>query len=340
MRTKRRANTFLKKLQTLHSRVRPDGRASLPLKYAEAITRRWAGDGGFNSQNTPREAVLEEELRYYKISEEGVNLRKCIIAAPGKKLVSVDSSQIEPRCLAVLSGNWEKVKLMASGMDIYEIRARQTFGYDRPESLKAAGKADPKFDKLRRMSKAAELALPYGVGKDRFVESAWILAQVRITAAESANTVEEFRTKEAFVMRMWRKLSSALKRAVVAEEPLKIILPSGNTIVYRDPKNAADGSGIKGLVCKMGKMCRVKLYPGKLVENLCQAVARDLFGYALLRARDAGYPLVLQSHDEGTWEVDEDVPDSELEKPLCVAPPWMRNIPLAAESSSGSYYSK
>ena len=168
MRTKRRANTLLKKFEALLQRIREDGRVSMPTKYCGAHTRRWSGDSGINAQNMSREAMLEDEMQHFKISDRGVEMRAAIVAPAGRKLIASDLSQIEPRVLAVLSGNTRMVELLRTGIDIYEAHARDTMGYDRPEKLKAMAHV-PEFELMRRLAKARVLGLGFQCGWHKFV---------------------------------------------------------------------------------------------------------------------------------------------------------------------------
>lgn len=174
MRTKRRANTLLKKFEALLQRIRPDGRVTMPTKYCGAHTRRWSGDSGINAQNMSRDAMLKDEMVHFRLASEGVEMRKAIIAPAGHKLAPTDLAQIEPRVLAVLSGNQHMVDLLASGVDIYEAHARDTMGYDRSEKLKAMAHV-PEFELMRRLAKARVLGLGYQCGWHKFVSFAKVV---------------------------------------------------------------------------------------------------------------------------------------------------------------------
>ena len=155
MRTKRRANTQLKKFEAIYNRIRPDGRVSFPLKYCGASTRRWSGDGGLNSQNMSREELLQKEMKFFGVSENGVDLRACIAAPPGKKIAAVDLAQIEPRVLAWLTGDKVLLNYLATGADLYEAHARSTMGYKEPTPLREHENQD-----IRRLAKARCVAGP------------------------------------------------------------------------------------------------------------------------------------------------------------------------------------
>jgi hypothetical protein len=148
MRTYRRCNALLKKVENINNRIRPDGRLGYSLMYCGAHTGRFSGGGsGINFQNLPREELF------------GVNLRGMIVAPKDKKLIIADLAQIEPRVLAWFAEDWETLKMVESGVDIYESHARMTMGYDLDISLKQAAENDPKYKKLRQLAKARVLGL-------------------------------------------------------------------------------------------------------------------------------------------------------------------------------------
>jgi len=131
----RRINALLLKYKTMRLRIRPNGFMGYGMKYFGAHTGRWSGDTGFNVQNMPRANLFD------------VNLRNCIEAPAGKTLVVCDLSNIEPRCLAVLSEDTGMLNSLRSGMDIYEAHARATLDYKDNRPLK---EGDPL---LRQVSK-------------------------------------------------------------------------------------------------------------------------------------------------------------------------------------------
>ena len=136
----RKANKHLKTVQAMIARTRPDGRMGYELKYFGATTGRDSGGGGWNAQNIPKGEVA------------GVDIRNLIEAPEGKTLVICDLAQIEARCLPYLAKDHDLLKLIASGIDIYEAHARATMGYNDSRPLKDV---DPK---MRQVAKARCLA--------------------------------------------------------------------------------------------------------------------------------------------------------------------------------------
>lgn len=126
---------------------------------------------------------------------------------------------------------------------------------------------------------------------------------------------------------------------------LRIILPSGRALCYSSPE-VTDGDrgeiSYKGISTGTHQWRRIKTYGGKLVENITQAVARDVLAYAMPKFEAAGYKLVLTVHDELVCEV----PDTDkysIERAnamLAECPPWAEGLPLAAAGFETYRYRK
>lgn len=260
----RRINTLLLKFKTMRSRTRPDKRMGYGMKYFGAHTGRWSGDTGFNVQNMPRADLFE------------VNLRNRIVAPEGKTFVVCDLSNIEPRCLAVLSEDTGMLTALRSGMDIYEAHARATLNYTDPKPLK---EVDP-F--LRQVSKTRVLGLGYGCGWHKFVTFAGQILPpevyekvfgANITTRDrelfvaalskseknkeklaafgalpedkqrywvnSWKQVEDYRRSNPAITGFWKSLETQFKRYDGAPE-FTIELPSGRELRYKAPKAYGD----------------------------------------------------------------------------------------------------
>jgi hypothetical protein len=138
----RSVNRSLEVLEAMKIRLVGE-RMQYGMKYCGAIpTFRWAGDSGLNMQNLPRNEV------------EGINIRHMLVPAPGKKFISADMSQIEPRVSLYLTGDKYQLEQIRNGMCVYEAHGRQTLGYDLPISMKEAAKTDEKYNDLRQFCKA------------------------------------------------------------------------------------------------------------------------------------------------------------------------------------------
>jgi DNA polymerase len=182
----------------------------------------------------------------------------------------------------------------------------------------------------------------YGLSDDAFVacdvlKRAWREAHPNITGywAQLKNAVIR-----AINMRGSTVVTLGLK--ITSTSWLRIVLPSGRSLVYPQPKL------IDGAVTYMGvdqftrKWTRISTHGGKLFENLCQAVARDVMAANMPRIEAAGYQIVLTVHDEIIAEAP-DQPEfnaDHLASLLATNPDWAPDMPLAAAGFETYRYRK
>lgn len=158
----RRGKKMLATLEKMESRLReePSGDVTLPfsLLYWGAHTGRFAGTGGINFQNFNKEALFVEHDPLGK----GVDVRGMIIPRKGKRFAIVDLSQIEPRVLNFIVGNWSLLDLIRSGMAIYEAFARTAMGW-------TGGNLKKENKHRYNLSKGQVLALGFQAQWERFI---------------------------------------------------------------------------------------------------------------------------------------------------------------------------
>ncbi len=325
VRSYRKADKHLKTVCTMLGRLRPDGTMAYGLKYFGAHTGRDSGDSGWNAQNLPSSEVC------------GVNLRALIKAPEGKTFVLCDLSQIEPRVLAWVAGDAAMLSLLAQGNDPYEAHARATMGYSDPRPLKDVDTG------LRKVSKARVLGLGYKCGPTKFVTVAWNLARLLLTPAESERIVGEYRTANGLIRAVWRKMEALLRKTACTEGDHHAVLelPSGRKLTYRNV--SSESKGLTALMPHGGKMLRLGVYDGRLTENLCQGIARDVFMAQCLDLASVGLAPCLRVHDEAVILVDEAAAESSLKQVteiMSTAPEWAVGLPLAAEGKISKIYTK
>lgn len=318
----RSANAMLKKLTLLRAMERNDGTVPVALKYfAAPHTGRWSCSL-FNVQNLPR------------TSTSGVSLRHCIVPRPGCVFLMADLAQIEPRVLAYLGGNQHLLAQLRDGMPLYEAHARETMGW-------AGGSLKSEAPDLYAQAKARVLGLGYGCSASRFKEVAKSLAGLNLTEEQCRGVVQQFRNQNAHITQLWRHFERRLGDAAYADKRLEMELPSGRLIRYFDLGYDPKRLGYSGAT-NMGGM-RATLYGAKLVENVTQATARDIFADMLQRIEDCGIAIAFHVHDEVVCEVPEqsvghacDV----LRQIMTTPPAWMPDLPLAVEIAVASRYGK
>lgn len=323
-------------------------RGPLPilLNYYGAHTGRASGGDKINLQNLPR----------------GGSLRKSITAPAGHILVACDSSQIEARVVAWLAGQDDLVEDFRNGVDIYSKFASDVYGRPVDRKRKALGQDGKEFypDFVEGfVGKTCILGLGYGMGKDKFkttlkIGQAGVSVDLPIEDAE--RVVNLYRTKYDQIAALWKKANSALPAMVsgysyefgtgvalncVAES---IELPNGMRVYYPNLRKSDDGyvyDSRKG---------PVKLYGGKIVENVVQALARIVVFDQMakidqqLRKHDTPdriHKVVLTVHDEVVLVV----PEDEVEQwkaftleVMSTPPKWASGLPVACECESGTTY--
>ncbi len=326
----RSANRTAKVLESMEARRMGHGRMAYELKYFGATTGRWSGGGGLNLQNLNRKAA------------EGVDLRRCIVPAPGKVLGVVDYSQIESRVLLFLAGDVQTLEMFRANpdADAYEIHARATMGYAEPEPLREY--CERTGSGVRQLAKARVLGLGFSCGAQRFVEVAKVMAGLEIGADESERIVREFRESNPLIVALWRRLNEACAACDGGTYALPLPCTHFNPelnryLLYREVSAAKDG--IECTVCGD----RVRVYGGLLAENWTQATARDVMASAWLRCAERGYLPVLSVHDELVFELNEGTAEADLaeirmimEEPLA----WAQALTLRADGKLCRVYEK
>jgi DNA polymerase len=326
----RRTNILLKKLELIRAMRRGDGTIPAILRYCGAPhTGRWSGDL-VNLQNLPRGEMF------------GVSLRDCIIAKPDHVFVIADLAQIEPRILAYLCGNDRLLCDLGNGMPLYEAHARETMGWTPSTgSGQVAVPLKKENPKLYSLAKARVLGLGYGCSANRFGKVAKNLAGLDLSPDECQRTVKDFRRKNPLITRLWGRFDRAIAEAARTDKHFEMELPSGRVVHYFDVGFDPKTRSYSGCTERGGP--RERLYGAKLVENLVQGTAREVFADMLIRLRDAGIEIVFHVHDEVICHApvarSEDV-RREIEQIMSTPPAWMVRLPLAVESAVSRRYTK
>jgi DNA polymerase len=284
--------------------------------------------------NTPRPVWLEFEL----------NMRHLIIPRPGKKFIIADAAQIEPRCLNWLAGNHELLAKIAEGFSYYEAYAATFEGWAGAPGTIKSSLGPEAYTKLKNKC----LGLGYGMGWAKYVSYAGVEEK------EAREVVAGFRAENPLVVGLWDTLDKGYREAAArviipptAKNTFMVELPSGRSMIYRKvqmewkPKKGKDGKWTRKL-CYTSEIAgrRWELYGGLLTENLVQATARDVFGYHMLKLKEAGHCVIFHVHDEVIVEADLEADPEAIVKIMSVPPPWLPGCPLAAEAKEANHYKK
>jgi DNA polymerase len=315
----RKGSKHLATLETMHDRERGDGWMSYGLKYFGAHTGRDSGEAGWNAQNLPKGSVC------------GIDVRSKIKAPDGYTFAIVDLSQIEPRVLHWLADDTTMLQYIRKCPDLYEAQARAWGLYSEEGSLKSV---DPK---LRHTIKTLALGLGYGMGHKKFSSVAGV------PMAEADRLTRLYRSKNPKITALWRALEDNLRKTArnPNEEDAIMAMPSGRVMTYR--KVSVENGGLTAELPRQGKLMRLGLWGGVCVENLVQAVARDVFMHHCFQIESAGIPVIMRIHDEAVCLVREEEAEQKLDQIVSImstVPEWAPGLPLAAEGSLSKVYKK
>lgn len=268
-------------------------------------------------------------------------------------LLSGDFSQIEARSLVTWAGQKNMVEAFRQKKDPYKMMAASIYG----KPLETINK-DERF-----MGKQSVLGAGYGVGKGGFLSMLKTQYDVVIPESEAERIVHAYRTANPKVKALWYAVERLAKQTLL-EQPQNLIcatdvpliamrmvknwlvirLPSGRCLWYHEPELVGEGWNARILywgrdIKRGGRWARVETYGGKLVENVTQAMARDVMADAMLRLDAAGFNTVLTVHDE----IVAPGPASELarfEAIMREPPAWWKELPLDVEVQHTRRYQK
>ena len=313
----RSANRVVKWLEKVIQRTE-NGRMPYGMLYCAATTGRFGGADGVNLVNMSRDGV------------EGADLRGCIHDPEGD-LVVVDLAQIEARIAYWMMGEHELLDKVAEGMSIYEAYARERGLWTSEEPLK---KGNPH---LYGQIKARCLALNYGMSYLRFANTmaSW---GVPIGKDEAMETVYEYRASLPSLEKLWSRMDLTL-RTMIGKKTATLNLASGRKLYFH--RTSFDDNGDIVCVRHRSKPLPEKMYGAKLLENVCQALGRDLLVNALEWAEAAGMEVVLHVHDELVIRAPKGEGEETLRKFLeFPKPEWAEDLPVDWEGEVLSRYRK
>ena len=367
------AATSPAKYKVLLDATSSDGRLRGTLQFCGAS--RTGRDAGriFQPQNLPRPTmdadVIETGISAMKLDCEDLlfdnvtdlcssAVRGCLVAPEGRKLVIADLSNIEGRVLPWLAGEDWKVKAFCDfdrgvGHDLYVVAYAKGFNVDPEEVVDNKKNGD---GSMRQYGKTMELACGYqgGVGAFRTMGGPAVAA---MTDEEIQPLVSAWRKSHPNVVKLWYGVEAAAKQAIRKPDELshydmlqfdmkdgwlRIRLPSGRYLSYPNATIEDGRITFDGTNQYTRKWERVETYGGKLVENIVQAVARDVFMTGMVGAEAHGYEVCIRVHDELITEVPDiaDYSVAQLASIMATNPSWAVGLPLAAAGFETHRYKK
>lgn len=353
--------TSNKKYDAMLGCVCPDGRIHGLLQfYGAARTGRWAGRL-VQVQNLPqnhmadldgaRRLVKAGDLATLEMTYDSPSnvlselVRTAFVAPEGHELHVCDFSAIEARVIAWIAGEEWVLDVFRSGGDIYCATASQMF---RCPVEKHGANAH-----LRARGKVAVLALGYGGGVAAL--DAMGAGRMGLDEDEQRRIVGLWREANPGITGLWRKVERAARRAVTAgmetdighgityglhRGALTVKLPSGRVLYYPRARVTGEGLEYEGINQTTKRWETRRTYGGMLVENLVQAVARDILGDVLLRAELKGIRTVFHVHDEIVAEAPQGTPLENLCSLFDNPPVWAQGLPLKGAGYVTPYYIK
>lgn len=273
-------------------------------------------------------------------------IRTAFVPRKGKKFIVSDFSAIEARVLSHLAGEKWRADVFASGGDIYCASASQMFHVLVEKHGQNAH--------LRQKGKIAELALGYG-GSVGALKSMGAL-EMGLAEEELQPLVDMWREANPNIVKFWWEVDRAVKKAVKERMSSKvgsvsfsyksgmlfIGLPSGRNLSYVKPKMGVNQFGSESVTYEgvggTKKWERIESYGPKFVENIVQAISRDILMYAM---RTLSHCFICgHVHDELIIECDKRVSLDVVCEQMGRTPPWIDGILLRADGYECNFYKK
>ena len=312
---------------------------NLPQNHLDdlAETRQLVRSGNFNAL----------AMKYDNIPDVLSQLiRTAFVPRDGYKFIVADFSAIEARVIAHIAGEKWRAEVFKNGGDIYCASASQMFHCKVEKHGENAH--------LRQKGKIAELALGYG-GSVGALKSMGAL-DMGMSEDELKPLVDSWRNANPHIVRLWYDVDRCVKETVMKHIPtethglkftyqsgmLFITLPGGRRLAYVKPKMGINRFGSESVTYEgtgtAKKWERIETFGGKLVENIIQAIARDILCYAMQTLSQCF--IVAHVHDEIIIECDKRMLVEEVCRQMSRTPPWIPGLLLRADGYECEFYKK
>jgi prophage DNA polymerase len=273
-------------------------------------------------------------------------IRTAFVPKENMKFYVADFSSIEARVIAWLAGETWREELFKKGGDIYCMSASQMFGVP---VVKHGINGD-----LRQKGKIAELACGYGGSVGAL--TAMGALEMGLKEDELKPLVLSWREANQNIVAFWWAVDKAIKDTIVMKGLtrthgiefecrsglLRITLPSGRKLTYIKPKIEINKFGCESVTYEgigvAKKWERIESYGPKFVENIVQAISRDILIYALQNLSD--YNIVAHVHDEIIIEAPENTKLEDICGTMSQAPYWAKGLILTADGYTCDFYMK
>lgn len=359
------SKTSVKKYEAVMRSVCRDNRVRGMMRFCGASrTGRWSGNI-LQPQSLPqnhlpdltlaRDIVKDGDFEMLNMTFGNVPnalselIRTVLIPKPNHRFIVADFSAIEARVLSWLAGEQWRLDTFRNGGDIYCASASQMFRVP-VEKHGVNGH-------LRQKGKISELACGYGGSVGALKNMGAV--EMGVPEDELQGLINDWRNANPHIVKLWTEVGNTAMKAIKEKTIVSlgklvfmyergilfIRLPSGRRLSYIKPRigtNRFGGDSITYMgVGASKKWERLETFGGKLVENIVQAIARDLLASAMMNVANAGYNIVFHVHDEIIAEA----PDcqgsvDEMCMLMSINPDWADGIPLSADGYECEYYRK
>lgn len=356
------AKSSVRKYEAMENAVCADARCRGMFQfYGANRSGRWSGRL-IQLQNLPqnhlpdleqaRELVKQDDYEMLDMLYDSVPsvlselIRTAFIPRPGYKFVVSDFSAIEARVLSYLAGEEWRMEVFRTGGDIYCASASQMF--------KVPVEKHGQNAHLRQKGKISELALGYGGSVGAL--TAMGALDMGLSEEELQPLVKLWRESNPHIVQYWWNVDAAVKKTIKSHEVTRvgcvsfharngmlfIQLPSGRQLAYVKPRIEGNQYGGESITY-MGndaskKWSRIESYGPKIVENITQAVSRDVLAHAMRSLSQ--YAIVGHVHDELIIECSLETPLEQICDAMGQTPPWLSGIDLRADGYCCKYYKK
>ena len=356
------SKSSVKKYTAMQDTLCADGRARGMFQfYGANRSGRWAGRH-IQLQNLPQNHLpdLEEarslvkagdydalQLLYEDIPDTLSQLiRTAFVPKEGYKFIVSDFSAIEARVLSFLAGETWRMEVFEIGGDIYCASASQMFHVPVEKHGQNAH--------LRQKGKIAELALGYG-GSVGALKAMGAL-EMGLQEKELQPLVASWREANPKIVQFWWDVDRAAKEAIrlrteaethgirfiYQSAMLFIELPSGRRLSYVKPRIGENQFGGEAITYEgtggTKKWERIESYGPKIVENITQAISRDILAYAMNTLSHCF--IVAHVHDELIIECPKAVSLKAICDQMGRTPPWIEGLTLRADGYETMFYKK
>jgi DNA polymerase I-like protein with 3'-5' exonuclease and polymerase domains len=304
------------------------GLLPVPIRYYAAHTGRWGGDDKINLQNLPSRGPNAKALK------------RAIIAPEGHMIVEADSAQIEARVLAWLAEQEDLVTAFANKEDVYKKMAYSIYNVP----VDGVSKAQ------RQIGKVVILGAGYGVGHVKLRAFLKMQAGVEVDLDEAKRIIDIYRQSNSNIRKLWKDANNSIKymyqgsvlqfgrQGVLEVVDGGVRLPSGLVMRYDDLRGEQNEKGVE--YTYKTRRGRTRIYGGKVIENVCQGIARCIIGEQMLKIAKR-YRVVLTVHDSIACCVpyyEADDCKAYVEECMRWTPDWAKGLPVDCEAGIGVNY--